>query len=475
MKKPSFLLVGIVLMSIILFASFRNKKLTAEYVGYTLNSTNSCVCTTFDTIYFQGNVPHDSGVLPNQTTANCFAWKEFIALNWPTDLSASFGNPNSKSLVAWETYMTKEVLLPPNGQAPPPWGSKHIILNKSNSHKRVLMHSSKFTNFSDTITVSETGQAAPGNAPNWLGAHNNTNVWYEVLVNKDEYDYITDPKHQFYNADKQLSWTQSGKQIHLPQGNNANDTIGAMEIKAAWMELSDPPTVDVDRYKTSEAILLDPITGKQRTAAIALIGLHIIHKTVSQPTWIWATFEHIDNVPLSTDSPSSGSYNLYDVSCTNKTMKIPAAYSKTKTDTTVTINCNDANVSPPYYLGLNGPEPTQIQVKRETPLDPQSINVNTTVQTAIKKYYPNSVFQYYELVDVIWSSNPTYDQDQPDKTPLKLTSMNPNNNVANSSMETFAQASQCIDCHKFASIAGKRKNASDFSFVLSSATSPVQD
>lgn len=475
MKKSNFFLVGIVLMSVILFASFGSKKTTSEYVGYNLNSPNSCVCTTFDTIYFEGNVPHDSGVLLNQTNANCFAWKEFIALNWSADPSVSFGEPTYNNLVAWETYMTKEVLLPSNGQAPPPWGSKNAILNKSNSHKRVLMHNSKFTNFNDTITITETGQAAPSNAPNWLGAHNNTNLWYEILVNKDEYDYITDPKHQFYNADKQLSWTDSGNEIHLPHGNNANDTIGAMEIKAAWMELSDPPTVDINRYKISEAILIDPITGVQRTTNVALIGLHIIHKTISQPTWIWATFEHVDNAPLSTDTPTSGSYNLYNVSCTNKTMTIPAAYSETKTDTTVTINCNDVNVSPPYYLGLNGPEPTQVQVKRETPLDPQSVSVNTIVQTAIQKYYPNSVFQYYELVDVIWSSNPTYDQNQPAIVPLKLTSMNPNNNVANSSMETFAQASQCIDCHKFASIAGKSKNASDFSFVLSSATSPAQE
>lgn len=450
-----------------LFISLGMKSATSTYSAV----TPSCECTTFDTLYFQGDVPHDSGQIPNQAFANCFAWKEFVALNWPTDGSANFGDPKSTSKVAWETYMTKEVLMPADGKAPPAWNTTHPLLNKNNSDKRVLMHASKFTKFNDTIVVSETGQAAPQNNPNWLGAHNNTNLWYEVLVNKDEYDYITDPKHQFYNADKQLSWTKAGNPIHLPKGDKSTTTIGAMEIKAAWMELSASPTINVSRYKISEAIVIDPTTGKQRDAKVALIGMHIIHKTVSQPTWIWSTFEHVDNAPNAGINPTSGHYNLYNTNCTDKTMQIPAAYSETKKDTTVIISCKNANVSPPYYLGLNGPKPTQLQVTRSTPLDNASVQVNTTIQTAIKKYYPNSVFQYYQLVDVIWSSNPVQDTNQPAKAPLTLNSLNPNNNVANSSMETYAQSTKCTDCHQYGSIAGKSNNASDFSFVLSAASS----
>ncbi|WP_156133257.1 cytochrome c family protein [Lacinutrix sp. Hel_I_90] len=463
--------MGVLILSFVLFVSLGMTSATTTYVA----ATPSCECTTFDTLYFQGDVPHDSGQIPNQAYANCFAWKEFVALNWPTDGSSNFGDPKNTNKVAWETYMTKEVLMPANGQAPPAWNTTHPLLTKKNSHKRVLMHVSKFTAFNDTIVVTETGQAAPSGSPNWLGTHNNTNLWYEVLVNKDEYDYITDPKHQFYNADKQLSWTTSGNAIHLPKGSNTNTTIGAMEIKAAWMELSSPPTVDVTRYKISEAVIIDPNTGKQRAAKVALIGLHIIHKTESQPTWIWSTFEHVDNAPDNGANPSGGHYNLYNVNCKDKTMEIPAAYSATKKDTTVTISCKDANVSPPYYLGLNGPKPTQLQVTRTTPLDDSSVQVNNTIQTAIKKYYPESVFQYYELVDVIWSSNPVQDTNQPAKVPLSLNSLNPNNNVANSAMETYAQQTKCTDCHQFGSIAGKSNFASDFSFVLSAASAASQN
>ncbi|NND61584.1 MAG: cytochrome c family protein, partial [Flavobacteriaceae bacterium] len=362
----------------------------------------------------------------------------------------------------------------PNGEAPPPWGSTHSMLKESEKNKRIFFHASKFTNFTDTITIEETGQAAPSNSPNWLGASNNSNVWYEVLVNEDEYNYITDPAHKFYNADNQMNWVNAGNPINLPKGSNTTGEIGAMEIKAAWMEIPSPTESQKARYKISEAVVMDPNTGVLRNTNVGLIGLHIIHKTEFQPTWIWATFEHVDNAPDLYATPS-GEYNLYSTSCTSKTMNIPAKYSASGKDTTVVINCDSINVSPPYYLGKGGPEPTQLQVKRVTPLDNSSVQVNQTVQAAIKKYYPNSVYQYYQLVDVIWSSNPIQDSDQPKTVPLKLLGMNPNNNVANSSLETYAQRSKCTDCHQYSTIAGSNKYASDFSFVLSAASSPTQD
>lgn len=471
MKKSNLLFVIVSLFIAILFGSFKYDNPKNYYVDYVTQNTKSCVCTTFDTIYFQAKVPRDE-FINNQTVANCFAWKEFIALNWPADGSDNFGTPNDKSPVAWETYMTKEVLMPANGQAPPAWGSTHNLLNASTKHKRVLKHASKFTNFMDTITVVETGQAAPQSGPSWLGAHNNTNLWYEVLVNKDEYDYITDPAHQFYNADKQLQWAQKGNPIHLPKGSLNSDVVGAMEIKAAWMEVLATTAIDKGRYKMAEATIIDPINGQQRDAEVALIGLHIIHKTELQPTWIWATFEHVDNVPDNLKSVS-GTYNLFNTVCTDRIIQVPAAYSPTKRDTTVTIKCDKYNVSPPYKLGLGGPAPAQLQVTRETPIDPNSADVNTTVQKAIAKQYPNSVFQYYQLVDVIWSSNPTQDKDQPKTGKLTLTGMNPSNYVANTSMETYLQQSKCIDCHQFGTIAGKSNFNSDFSFVLEAASSAL--
>lgn len=464
MKNSKIVLVIAMLLLVVISLSFTNTN-AESYVSV----KNSCDCTALYGVDFNATMPTDTYIF-NQEVANCFAWKEFVALNWPTDGTTNFGSPNDYTPVAWENYMEKEVLFPENGAAPPAWGSKNPMLKKGAQHKRVLMHASKFTNFNDTITVTETGQAAPGKGPNWLGAFNGTNLWYEVLVNKDEYDYITDSNHKFYNADNQLKWVQEGNTIEFPKGDADTNTVGAMEIKAAWMELLPDSKVDKTRYKISEAVVLDPTTGTPRNTQVALVGLHVIHKTKSQPTWVWATFEHVDNAPTAGTTPN-GFYNLFATDCTDKTMDIPAAYSATGKAEEVTISCDSLNVSPPYYLGLNGPKPVQQQVQKKTPLG-DVMKTNIVMQEAIKKYYPTSVFQHYQLVNVIWSTGPILDKEQPTETPLLLKGMQPPSKLANASMETYLQDSRCTDCHQFGTIAGSNTYPSDFSFVLSAASSP---
>ena len=463
--KNSKIVLGIAMLLIVVISLSFTNTTSETYIA----ADNSCDCTALYALDFNSTVPTDK-YLFNQEFANCFAWKEFVALNWSADGSSSFGNPNDVNPVMWENYMEKEVLFPENGQAPPAWGSKHELLKKDAQHKRVLMHVSKFTSFNDTINISETGQAAPSKGPNWLGAFNGTNLWYEVLVNKDEYDYITDSIHKFYNADNQLKWVEAGNTIELPKGDAETNTVGAMELKAAWMEILPNSELDKTRYKISEAIVIDPTTGKSRDAQVALIGLHIIHKTKSQPTWVWATFEHVDNAPTAGTTPN-GFYNLFKTDCTDTTMEIPAAFSANGKAEQVTISCDSLNVSPPYYLGVNGPKPVQQQVQKETPLG-NVMKTNRVMQEAIKKYYPNSVFQHYQLVNVIWSTGPILDTEQNGQIPLRLKGMQPPSKLANASMETYAQDSRCTDCHQFGTIAGSQKYASDFSFVLSAASSP---
>ena len=107
MKKIKNILIIAVLGVLVMLYSFTaNTNNTSSYVA----RDKSCDCTTLYTIDFNDEVPEDA-YLYNQDFANCFAWNEFIAVNWPADGSNDFGNPNSKGLVAWENYMTKEVLM----------------------------------------------------------------------------------------------------------------------------------------------------------------------------------------------------------------------------------------------------------------------------------------------------------------------------------------------------------------------------
>lgn len=459
-------------VALLLLAGFGFLVMTSSDTGE--DATTTCTCGTLIGIEFSPTVPGDNKLVTGQTQADCFAWWEFIALNWPVDANTSFGQPGDTEPVQWETYMTREVLLNQNGTKPPAWGSsqkapdnKMALLADHPAGTKLLFHSSKFN--SDVEIIDETGQAFPNNAPNWLGAQNGTNIWYEVLVNEDEYNYIVD--NAFYNADSQYVYVAAGNRIDLPMGNSIQ--VGAMEIKASWMEVTDPENAEKwNTYKLSKAVLVDPGTGNPRPAIVALIGLHIIHKTESQPTWFWATFEHVDNVKDSEDH--TGPWNLYNPDCVTQEVNVPAACGQNtnKADSTYTIDCT-ANAQPTYYLcPAAGPVP--MQVSREIPIDNDAQAVNDKLQAFIQEHYPGSVWSNYQLINMIWSTTPQ--NIQPNTVPQGLKAMQPLIPMANTTSETFIQQTTCYSCHQFAGIAPTSgdpnpKFASDFSFVFEFAKS----
>jgi hypothetical protein len=91
---------------------------------------------------------------------------------------------------------------------------------------------------------------------------------------------------------------------------------------------------------------------------------------------------------------------------------------------------------------------------------------------------PQTVFQYYELIDVLWSTSPQDNYgNQPSQpgpvAPLSMSGATPDASafpVANTTMETYVQGRTCLACHVYATVpAGKY--ASDFSFIMGDAGS----
>lgn len=447
---------------------------------------NSCDCYSTSSLQkivvkFNNQVPGDLPSFNSQSQADCFAWQEFIALNWPANGSNNFGNPGDLSPVAWETYMPKEVLFPPNGVAPPAWGT---LVSEAYATKfktqRILLHPTKtklltFTaKFEDTDTIKglDPNQAAPFGKPNWLGAQNGTNVWYEIMLNQDYYNFVV--QNGYYNAINQHTSVKNGTPINFPQGVY-NGAVGAIELKAAWMEVDNASSPKWNRYKLSKAVVMDAYSGQLRTTTVALVGLHILHKTKNQPTWVWATFEHTDNVPDTPNevTPTYG-YNFYSSTCSPNTVNL-------KGGKTATVTCT-ANTSPPYYLSQGQPVP--IQITRVNSIDSvDAVPINTRMQNSIKGFYPNSVFQYYQLVDVIWSQILQPDPTTPIQAPrtLNIAAMTSGKSiVANTTMESYVQnTNTCISCHQYSTIAPYAKDTinnnvfGDFSFAISAAKYPL--
>lgn len=489
------ILFGIIVLTLSSFAFFSKNIFNQKTIHSDKAVTNSCDCYSTSKlnkipINFSNQVPGDLNNF-NQSSADCFAWQEFIALNWPANSANSFGAPNDLNPTQWETYMPRDVLFQPNGMAPPTWGtlvseqyaqkfkSQRLLMNRTKT--KLLTFTSKFS-LSDTLSDMGFGQAAPFNGPNWLGAQNGKNVWYEIMLNKDYYNYVV--KNGFYNAQTQHDSVIAGSPINFPMGkiNAQGQTTqtGAIELKAAWMEIdTNSSPLKWKRYKLSLATVMDATTGTLRTTTVALVGLHILHKTQNQPTWVWATFEQIDNTPSTGDNPANHpyGYNFYNAKCNPQQVTYKSPYSKA--DTTVIVSCT-ANASPPYYLKYAAP--TSIQVTRINSIDQtNAAPINKRMQDSIKKFYPNSVWQYYQLVDVMWSQGPQSGLKPASNVPFPLNKalMTSGANIlANTTMESYVQKQTCTSCHVYSTIAADSTDTAhnqifgDFSFAIGFATSP---
>lgn len=434
--------------------------------------------------------------LTDQASVNCFAWQEFIGLNWPTGQSrtaADFGRPNDFSPVVFETYKTNVDLFDYKGDAPPKWSDANTQVKVADGAAlHSLKRTSKFRVDFDNNEIEEAFPFIPAGQA-WLADKHGNLVWYEVLMNQPEYDYFY--QNEFYDSEKQYQAAQQGKHIDLPKGD-LSGKVGAMELKAAWLTVTNPLDPKWRHYKLAKAqFCSDGNTCSQST--VALVGLHIIHKTASQPSWIWATFEHIDNAPdvnQLKDGHVADSYNFYNSSCKEET--IPAAC--------VNGNANQKtscvkNTYPAYALTLTAGkatgscQPYPIQVVRDYPIPDTHENpvraTNQAAQNLIKQANSDSVYQYYQLVNVMWNDssvdeNSVFGATNAKSLPLPVNSLSetafrPNPHafpVANTTMETYIQGTACIGCHAGATIADPKKlqpqYASDYSFIFSMAKTP---
>lgn len=435
-----------------------------------------------------------------QAAVDCFAWQTFIALNWPVDpqwkkdpnkagepdrnfSAANWGDPvkNPKKdpirPTVWETYKPAQEVFLPKGQQPKAWGvSQANTLEKNKQagfamdggQERVIKFQNKFgpnkANLLKKILPlgsMQKNSAAPDDTNEafggWLTDQKKKLVWFERFVNRNEFEYIL--KNGLYDASNQPDFAKKNG-IQLPLGKVPNgkdiqnwDEIGAIEIKSAWRILTDCPE-EWSRFHLTRAWLCDPETKVCKSEVLGLVGLHILHKGGSFPNFMWATFEHIDNVPTK-----------------GAPYKHPNGYSFNDPHSKGIPNVPRVNKKgKPLF-----PKDQPVQTTRVVNMPDDVIDLNLSVQEQIRKQNSDSVFQYYQLVNVLWQRSPDAGNDLPGlKTPLQFNSIassGPNSPVANTTMETYIQRRNCTDCHKRAAIAGDSGYSSDFSFLFQTAES----
>jgi hypothetical protein len=375
----------------------------------------------------------------------CVMWQSFIYLNWPArtdapgmpDQSQRFGSSNP---TVWETFKPYDQVFLSSGGYPGPWRTRKAppLLptglgdRVANSEARFLVQTSKFPSaILDQLKhdLRETVQVGDGTLVDQAGKP----VYYEMLLNQDEYNYIV--RNGLYAAETQLAFAQQHG-IVLPTGATSDGPTGSIEVKAAWKIMS-PGDLATGRFHTRPAVLGD---GAQVT--VGLVGLHIYQRLEGFDQGVWATFSHIDN------NPSSGTYSFFNPSCSGC-----AANAQTQ-------------------------PPTPTQVVWMSAADPRIRNVNVYAQQLIRSTDQNNPFQYYELLGVQWptATCPTLPTTpcigKPGQKTTDLKDGMPNiATMLNPVIETFLQKenTSCIGCHIAASDAKSHSYATSFSFLFSHA------
>jgi hypothetical protein len=384
--------------------------------------------------------------------AGDFAWRAFIALNWPAaagarsrgaaDRGKALGDPGPR---VWETFKSAAEAFPVDADgrriAPTPWES----LAGPNpcggdGGQKTIAAFKPFAEFNQPSFSTD----APANP---LVARNHEYVRYEVRFNALEFAaFVTN------------GWSEGRNPPDIE--HPAQLPIGSIAVKAAWRPLneSDPPSVRARYYVTRADVTDVPsslaagrLVCSERD--VALVGLHIVIKTKTRPQWIWTSFEHVDNVPPAgsgaarePDARDAGApYGFFDPS-------------------------RPAKLWPPFGAGETQPidathppmrAPTAMQVVRRHPIDAGLMAVNRAYwsQAGVK----GTLWEHYMLVAAQWPRSvapPGPDNDGayfpgkaeslPDESYKSIAATQAN--LVNTAMESYLQdePSSCMACHQAA-------------------------
>jgi len=511
-KKRLFVISSLIIFVLGIFTHCDSPTEKEQYEG-TDNSTSVVPGSAGDTLFITDTawmVPHDvSTDSPSQNQLARFAWREFIALNWPSSykLNGKRGAPdstkNAKDFLAvgqdpnnplvWQTYRHRVELFPidtanfsSNFDAPPHYVYSDSIPNIDDEAIFLGSVDTIFNNLDETseinlATVFISGDStAPGAVSNpgivsfLPGAPRR--VIYEAKANKVFFQYVKEKKLYVTTIKNKLSAYTNQKISNATAGDTLggiypcpkNDSLicfphgiiggseGSIEVKASWRQLS-KAEYDSGRFLTapilyyrqgkpsspSNKVFYQVISG-QVTASerpFGLVGLHIIHKTQNVPTYVFATFEQVDNLDYRLPENNLFLYNRN----WNVVVDSGRQYIRNRIHTISTAN----------------------------------MTVNSQVHRQINALDTSSVWKYYKLIGVQGLANGTQDT-----TDFELANIvtetnevlanfvgtldglngvigNPNGVNVRRGNQTFVQGG-CLGCHG-------NSQKTDFSFITANA------
>lgn len=367
-----------------------------------------------------------------------FAWRAFIALNWPSltdpahrgepDLGKGLGDSGPR---VWETFKARyelfQVGADGNPAPPEPWATyqaRNPCGAGTDPRGKTLATFEPFMDFNQPVFLK-------GIVATPLVAQNRTYTRYETRINKLEYEALG------------LSGWSQGK--NLPSRERpARLPTGSIAVKASWRVLTAAETSAMRaRYYVVEGVsVVDAartvVAGHVvcTTSDIALVGLHLVIRTPFRPQGIWASFEHVDNVPPSRensgDEPDA------------KIAGYPYSFFPAGPPGEDAAQLGRPAPFPVSMSHPPSPDPVPLQVVRRHPIHASTMTTNRTYWAL--PGIRNTVWKHYMLVADQW---PTFTHPVDPSNEGGFFPSARRENLANTTMETFTQdaPSSCMACH----------------------------
>ncbi|HEY8210428.1 MAG TPA: hypothetical protein VIG99_23260 [Myxococcaceae bacterium] len=450
-------------------------------------------------------IPPDIRGLRDQANFDIFAWLEFIALNWPSDLQTCAPRSGAtlvsdvQSLRVWETWKTEAEIFvrSPATQRPAPWCMREAPRQRMERQigalpdpviqafqerfaqtgvARALFELSKFS----STQLPAIQQAFGGPLVDQGGRF----VRYEERVNRDEFDFIVN--NGLWSKAGQTRWLATHATIDMPSGT-AGGAVGAMEVKAAWKVLT-PAELSGGRFYTIRALVTTGTdsAGRPMTSVedMGLIGFHITHKSTSSPQWTWATFEHADNLSSSLHRAGCQVHGSCVAASLAPRLACPNGCCPTNCQTAA---CNSSACPELKPNGQPANPPVQVaRLQDVSAMSPPDHDVGR-VNAQFRRLLAGSVWANYELISTQWPSRPAQSGGVPAPPFLAnvaLETYNQGPSAAGSDGAvaypgagyrpfSSATSSSCLKCHATGVAAVRDRNnrpvSSDFSFLLGKA------
>jgi hypothetical protein len=192
------------------------------------------------------------------------------------------------------------------------------------------------------------------------------------------------------------------------------------------------------------------VAGKFVTVTVALIGLHVVGQTDNHPEFLWGTFEHKMNSPVTADNTFTASPTVSD----------PNNYTLYKSNTPFS-QVNNAVNPPDLRLDAATQKFTPVTnavLENQTGGENQPDGVgnvfaiNSSAQSAVAKFTPpaQAVFANYNLVGTVWMAPNIYNVNS-DQTSavgsVDLTNATAETFVQNANNTPISNVTNCFLCH----------------------------